>query len=32
MSFDLAVADGSLYVTLGEETLTGAIEERQLAG
>jgi uncharacterized protein YaeQ len=30
MSFDLAVAEGSLYVTLNEETLTGAIEERQL--
>jgi uncharacterized protein YaeQ len=30
MDFDLAVADGTLYVSLGEETLTGTIEERRL--
>lgn len=26
MAFDLAVSDGAVYVTLGEETLTGSIE------
>jgi uncharacterized protein YaeQ len=31
MDFDLAVAEGTLYVSLGEETLTGTIEERRLA-
>lgn len=31
MNFDLAVSEGTLYVSLGEETLTGAIEERRLA-
>jgi uncharacterized protein YaeQ len=32
MDFDLAVAEGTLYVSLGEETLTGVIEERGLGG
>jgi len=30
MDFDLAVSDETLYVSLGEETLTGAVEERRL--
>lgn len=30
MDFDLAVSDQTLYVSLGEETLTGAVEERRL--
>jgi hypothetical protein len=30
-TFDLAIAEGTLYVSLGEETLTGTIEERRLA-
>jgi uncharacterized protein YaeQ len=30
MNFDLTVADRMLYVSLGEETLTGALEERRL--
>ena len=30
MDFDLAVAEGTLYVSLGEETLAGTIEERRL--
>jgi uncharacterized protein YaeQ len=30
MSFDLAVSDRTLYLSLGEETLTGEVEERQL--
>ena len=32
MSFDLAVSDRTLYVSLGDETLTGAIEDRRLDG
>jgi uncharacterized protein YaeQ len=32
MNFDLAVSDRTLYVSLGDETLTGAIEERRLDG
>jgi uncharacterized protein YaeQ len=31
MDFDLSIADGTLYISLGEETLTGTIEERRLA-
>lgn len=31
MSFDLTVSDQMLYVTLGEKTLTGSIDERRLA-
>lgn len=31
MSFDLTVSDHTLYVSLGDETLTGALEERRLA-
>jgi len=31
MDFDLSVADRTLYVSLGEETLTGAVAARQLA-
>jgi uncharacterized protein YaeQ len=31
MDFDLAIAEGTLYLSLGDETLTGAIEERRLA-
>jgi uncharacterized protein YaeQ len=30
MSFDLAVSDRTLYLTLGEDTLTGTIDERRL--
>jgi uncharacterized protein YaeQ len=30
MSFDLTVSDHTLYVTLGDETLSGAMEERRL--
>ena len=30
MDFDLAIADSTLYVSLGEETLTGTIDERRL--
>jgi len=30
MSFDLAVSDGTLYVTLGEDTWTGTVDERRL--
>lgn len=30
MSLDLTIADHTLYVTLGEETLTGVLEERRL--
>jgi uncharacterized protein YaeQ len=32
MEFDLAVTDRTLYVSLGEETLSGSIEARRLAG
>ncbi len=31
MDFDLSVAERTLYVSLGEETLTGAVEMRRLA-
>ena len=30
MNLDLAVSDRTLYVSLGEETLTGVVEERRL--
>ena len=30
MTFDLAVSDRTLYITSGDETLTGAVEERRL--
>ncbi len=30
MDFDLAVSDQTLYVSLGQETLTGVVEERRL--
>ena len=32
MSLDLSVSDRTLYVSLGDETLTGALEERRLDG
>jgi uncharacterized protein YaeQ len=32
MDLDLAVADRTLYVSLGEETLTGVVQERRLHG
>ena len=32
MDLDLAVSDRTLYVSLGEETLTGVVEERRLDG
>ncbi|HEX7374628.1 MAG TPA: YaeQ family protein [Steroidobacteraceae bacterium] len=32
MSFDLAVSDLTLYLTLGDETLTGAVVENRLEG
>ena len=31
MDFDLAVSDGTLYFTLGDETLTGMLHERTVA-
>jgi uncharacterized protein YaeQ len=31
MNFDLAVSDQTLYVSLGEETLTGTVEDRRIA-
>ena len=30
MDFDLAISDQAVYCTLGNETLTGVIEERRL--
>lgn len=30
MAFDLSVAEGTLYVSLGEETLSGTVEDRSL--
>lgn len=30
MSFDLAVSDRTLYLSLGDDTLTGTVEERRL--
>ena len=30
MAFDLAVSDRTLYISLGEETLTGVVHERRL--
>jgi len=32
MSLDLTVSDHTLYVSLGDETLTGVLEERRLTG
>ncbi len=32
MSLDLTVSDHTLYVSLGDETLTGIVEERRLGG
>jgi uncharacterized protein YaeQ len=32
MEFDLAVSDRNLYVSMGEETLSGTVELRRLAG
>jgi len=32
MSLDLTVSDHTLYISLGEETLTGVLEERKLGG
>jgi uncharacterized protein YaeQ len=32
MSFDLAVSDRTLYLTIGDDTLTGVIDERRLPG
>ncbi len=32
MNLDLAISDRTLYVSLGEETLTGIVEERRLDG
>jgi uncharacterized protein YaeQ len=32
MSLDLTISDHTLYASLGNETLTGALEERQLGG
>jgi len=32
MNFDLAVSDRTLYLSLSDETLTGAIEDRRLDG
>jgi uncharacterized protein YaeQ len=30
MDFDLAVSDRTIYLSLGEETLTGTVEERRI--
>jgi uncharacterized protein YaeQ len=30
MNFDLAVSDRTIYLSLGEDTLTGAVEERRI--
>jgi uncharacterized protein YaeQ len=30
MDFDLAVSDGTLYLTLGDETLSGTVNERRI--
>jgi uncharacterized protein YaeQ len=32
MDFDLAVSDGTLYVSLGDDTLSGTVAERRLGG
>ena len=32
MTLDLTVSDSTLYISLGDETLTGVIEERRLEG
>jgi uncharacterized protein YaeQ len=32
MSLDLSISDRTLYISLGEETLTGMLEERRLDG
>ena len=31
MDFDLAISDGTLYLSLGEDTLTGTVQERRIA-
>ncbi len=31
MDFDLAVSDGTIYLSLGAETITGAVHERRIA-
>ena len=31
MDFDLAVSDGTIYLSLGAETLTGPVHERRVA-
>ncbi len=30
MDFDLAISDRTIYLTLGDETLTGAVDERRI--
>ena len=30
MEFDLAISDGTIYLSLGAETLTGAVHERRI--
>jgi len=32
MTFDLSVSERTLYVTLGEETFSGTVEARRIAG
>jgi len=32
MNFDLAVSERTLYVSLGDETLSGVVEDRRLEG
>jgi hypothetical protein len=32
MNLDLAISDRTLYISLGEQTLTGIVEERRLDG
>jgi hypothetical protein len=31
MDFDLAVSDGTIYLSLGADTLTGAVQERRIS-
>jgi hypothetical protein len=30
MNFDLAISDRTIYLTLGDETFTGVVDERRL--
>jgi hypothetical protein len=30
MDFDLAVSDGTIYLSIGDDTLTGTVRERRI--